>query len=162
MGLPSHSQKLWPRVGLVWKKCRVKTGEDPEGKEVQGQAQIGILQLALNSQSLGFQVLGFKAWTITMRLIKFFIQRIKETFLWGESSLALQLTCWMSRASSCKDLNCRAQVISFQSLLTTQSQISPEPWVMLAYVIEKLENTGYCLQIPLSFTSSEWYLPEQE
>jgi hypothetical protein len=42
MGLPSHSQKLWPGVVLVWENCRVKNGEETGGKEVQWLAQIGI------------------------------------------------------------------------------------------------------------------------
>jgi len=42
MGLPLHSQKPWARIVPVWKNYRNKTGEEPEEKEVQWQAQIKI------------------------------------------------------------------------------------------------------------------------
>ena len=43
MELPSHSQKLWPRIVPVWKNRRDKNGEVTEGKEIQWPAQVGIL-----------------------------------------------------------------------------------------------------------------------
>jgi hypothetical protein len=38
MGLPLHSQKLWPRIVPVWKNCRNKNEEEHEEKEVKWQA----------------------------------------------------------------------------------------------------------------------------
>ena len=51
MGLPSHSQKLWPIFVPVLKNCRDGNGEEPEEKKVQWQAQTRI-QLKGRSQGL--------------------------------------------------------------------------------------------------------------
>ena len=40
MGLPSHSQKLWPRIVLIWKNCRAIKRWTSEEKEVQWHVQI--------------------------------------------------------------------------------------------------------------------------